>query len=51
MQCIKTTFVVEIVSFFLDVLFKSPKFISILQIPPDNSIISVKLHFVECWFL
>ena len=33
MQCIKTIFVVEIVSCFLDVFFKSPKFISILHIP------------------
>ena len=33
MQCIKTIFVVEIVSCFLDVFFKTPKFISILHIP------------------
>ena len=32
MQCIKTIFVVEIVSCFLDVFFNSPKFISVLHI-------------------
>ena len=33
MQCIKTIFVFEIVNCFLDVFFKSPKFISILHSP------------------
>ena len=33
MQCIKTIFVFKIVNCFLDVFFKSPKFISILHIP------------------
>ena len=33
MQCIKTIFVFEVVNCFLDVFFKSPKFISILHIP------------------
>ena len=33
MRCIKTIFVVETVNCFLDVFFKSPKFISILPIP------------------
>ena len=31
MQCIRTIFVIEIVNCFLDVFFKSPKFISILH--------------------
>ena len=51
MQCIRTILVFETVNCFLDIFFQKSKTYKHITHSSDNSIISVKLYFVQYGFL